>query len=141
MATIGERITKLRKELKLNQKQLAQKIDITEASLSRYENNLREPRAEIISKMSEILNCSTDYLLGLTDIKVHFLDLKSEGDNNRKFVNYKKAEEKIKNRLIEENILLDDEPITHDMLDKFFKYGMEATIEILKLEKKLQEKD
>lgn len=139
MGNIGEKITNLRQELGLNQKQLAEKVGITEASLSRYENNLREPRAEIISRISEVLNCSTDYILGLTDIRTNFIVSESTTNNQMKFINYKRAEEKVKDRLVKEGILLDHETITQDTFDKFFKYGIEATVQILKLEKKLRE--
>ncbi|WP_169832969.1 helix-turn-helix domain-containing protein [Geosporobacter ferrireducens] len=37
--------------------------------MSRHENNLREPKAEIVTKISRALGCSTDYLLGSIDVK------------------------------------------------------------------------
>ncbi len=67
MESLGTRVTKLRRELDISQKELAQKCNITEASLSRYENDLREPKGEIIVKLSNALNVTTDYLLGRTD--------------------------------------------------------------------------
>ncbi len=139
MASIGERILNLRKELDLSQKGLSEKANITEANLSRYENNLREPKAEIITKISEVLGCSTNYLLGRTDNKKGYASCKSElGDDNSKFKNYGELEAKIKERLLSEKIIVENEHISQDTLDKVFKYGIEATIEILKLEKKLE---
>lgn len=67
METIGERISKARRYLNLNQKELCQRANITEASLSRYENNIREPKALVLTKLADALDVSTDYLLGLTD--------------------------------------------------------------------------
>lgn len=67
MERIGNRITKARKKLNLNQKELADKCGITEATLSRYENGLREPKSEIVVKMADVLNVTTDYLLGRND--------------------------------------------------------------------------
>ncbi|MDB0439811.1 helix-turn-helix domain-containing protein [Clostridioides difficile] len=67
MESLGDRISKLRKELDINQKELATKVGITEASLSRYENNLREPKSEIIVRLAKSLNTSTDYLLGINE--------------------------------------------------------------------------
>lgn len=69
MQSIGDRILTIRKELNMSQKELADKAGITEATLSRYENNLREPKAEIIGKIAIVLGVSTDYLLGRTDIR------------------------------------------------------------------------
>lgn len=52
----------------MSQKELADKVEITEASLSRYENNLREPKAEIVAKLAKALDTSTDFLiLGKTE--------------------------------------------------------------------------
>ncbi|WP_131038711.1 helix-turn-helix domain-containing protein [Clostridioides difficile] len=67
MESLGDRIATLRKELDINQKELATKVGITEASLSRYENNLREPKSEIIVRLAKALETSTDYLLGVND--------------------------------------------------------------------------
>ena len=67
MESLGDRIANLRKELDINQKELATKVRITEASLSRYENNLREPKSEIIVRLAKALETSTDYLLGVND--------------------------------------------------------------------------
>lgn len=63
MIDIGSRILARRKHLNITQKQLAQKTGITEATLSRYENNLREPKAEIIALLAKVLETTTDYLL------------------------------------------------------------------------------
>ena len=67
MESLGDRIANLRKELDINQKELATKVGINEDSLSRYENNLREPKSEIIVRLAKALETSTDYLLGVND--------------------------------------------------------------------------
>jgi transcriptional regulator with XRE-family HTH domain len=64
---IGDRILELRKQKDMSQKELSDKAQITEASLSRYENNLREPKAEIVGKIAKALDTTTDYLLGIND--------------------------------------------------------------------------
>jgi len=69
METIGSRITKARKALNMNQKELAQKAGITEASLSRYENDARDPKTSILASLAKALNVSTDYLLGVDEKK------------------------------------------------------------------------
>lgn len=68
MNTIGERIVFLREERDMSQKELAVTIDIAPTSLSRYENNLYEPKAEIIKRLADALNTTADFLLGMTDI-------------------------------------------------------------------------
>lgn len=63
MQSIGDRIKYLRESLDLRQKDLADKTGITEATLSRYENNLREPKGEIVSKLAKALDVSSNFLL------------------------------------------------------------------------------
>lgn len=63
MNTIGERIYDLMKENGYNQRQLADKIGVAEAVISRYVNNEREPRIAIIEKLVVVLNTTADYLI------------------------------------------------------------------------------
>lgn len=67
MKTIGERIVFLREEYDISQKDLANMIQISPTSLSRYENNVYEPKAEILNRLATALNTSSDFLIGLTD--------------------------------------------------------------------------
>ena len=66
MNTIGERIVFLREELEMSQKALAVAIQTTAATLSRYENNIYEPKSEIIIRLAQALHTTSDFLLGLT---------------------------------------------------------------------------
>ena len=65
METIAQRISRARRYLNLNQKELAKRANITEASLSRYENGLREPKSAVLSRLADALEVSTDYLWAL----------------------------------------------------------------------------
>jgi transcriptional regulator with XRE-family HTH domain len=136
VASIGDRILNLRKELNLSQKELAEKVGITEASLSRYENDLREPKAEIITRLSNALNCSTDYLLGKTDIKDETaLPNGKLYKDSIEYRNFKEIENRVLEKLIDENIIKEKEPLSQEALDKVIKYGIDAAVEILKLKK------
>ena len=137
MASIGERILTLRKSRNLSQKELAEQVGITEASLSRYENNLREPKGEIIAKIAEALKCSTDYLLGLTNDKTEYKSKSSLHKNEIKYETYGDIEKIFIKKLIDEGIIKENEPIPNDGVNKVLKYGIDAAVEILKLEKKL----
>lgn len=63
MNTIGERIFDLMQNNGYNQKQLANKIGVTEAAISRYIKDEREPRISVIEKLSIVLNTTADYLI------------------------------------------------------------------------------
>ncbi len=83
MDSIAKRITRARLDLGINQKELAKKANITESSLSRYENGVREPKSAVLTRLADALEVSTDYLLGLTNEKNYDnydMSLKSETD-------------------------------------------------------------
>lgn len=133
MANIGKRIFHLRKSLNLTQKELAKKAGITEATLSRYENNRRKPKAEVVKKIAEVLGCTTDYLLGQSDNKVSNINSDKKGNFQSK-----KMEEKITKILIDKGLVAKSEHVPQKVFDNVLKYGLEASIEIFKLEKKLK---
>lgn len=64
-----KRLQMLLDENNMNQKELAHKVGVTEVTISRYMNGERKPRVEIINKIAEALNTTTDYLLGRSDIR------------------------------------------------------------------------
>lgn len=60
---IGERILTLRKSKNLTQQDLAQKIFVTDKTISSWESNRTEPSLEMIVKLSEFFNCAATYLI------------------------------------------------------------------------------
>ena len=48
MKTLGERLKDLRKEKGYTLEQVAEKLNTTKITISRYENNLREPKRDVI---------------------------------------------------------------------------------------------
>jgi transcriptional regulator with XRE-family HTH domain len=60
---IGEKIKKLRKEQKWGQAELAKKLDIHTTHLSKLETDKYMPSLELLLKMAEIFEVTTDYLL------------------------------------------------------------------------------
>ena len=63
----GERLRELRKEKGIGQNALAEKIRVSNASISYWETGKQEPCASAICKLAEYFNVTTDYLLGVTD--------------------------------------------------------------------------
>ncbi len=56
-------LIKLRKEAKMTQTQLAEKVGVNSNTISQYELGKREPSLEILKKISQELNCSLDELV------------------------------------------------------------------------------
>ena len=64
--TLGERIKSLRLDSNLTQAELAKRLKIARSNISKYEKSQMTPSNELIVKMAEIFDVSTDYLLGRT---------------------------------------------------------------------------
>lgn len=64
----GERFKQLREEANLTMEQLAVSLGTKKQTISRYENNQREPEYATLIKIAQFFNVSTDYLLGLKDL-------------------------------------------------------------------------
>lgn len=63
------RIKKLREEFGYTQQDLANKLDSSKSVIGLYESETRKPSLEILVKLSDIFNCSIDYILYKTDAR------------------------------------------------------------------------
>lgn len=61
--TIGEKLTKLRKEKNLTQEQFAEILHVSRQSVSKWEHNTAYPDTEKLIRISKLFECSLDYLL------------------------------------------------------------------------------
>ena len=59
------KIKEIRKAKKITAKQLAVQINVAESTMSLYENGKREPDYNTLVKIADVLEVSTDYLLGI----------------------------------------------------------------------------
>lgn len=66
-------LKKLRKEKGLTQAELAEKFGLKPSILGMYENNRRMPEVKTLSAMADFFNVTTDYLLGKTNLREHFI--------------------------------------------------------------------
>lgn len=65
----SKRLKELRRKHSMTQEELAKKIGKTRSTVAGYETERKEPDFKTLIKLSRIFNISTDYLLGVTDIK------------------------------------------------------------------------
>lgn len=63
------RIKELRRELDLTQAQLAEKLKVSPRSVGFYESGDRDPDTETLKQLSEIFDCSIDYILCNTNVR------------------------------------------------------------------------
>lgn len=67
--SFGSNLKKIRQDSDLTQEELAKRINTSRSNIANYENDKNMPSIDILEKLSEIFNCSIDYLLGKSDIK------------------------------------------------------------------------
>jgi transcriptional regulator with XRE-family HTH domain len=65
---LGKRIKELRKKKGITQKELASYLGVSDRAVGYYESGQRTPPPDILQKIADFFNVSTDYLLGRTDI-------------------------------------------------------------------------
>ena len=63
----GERLEKARDKAGMTQQALADAVGASKGAVARWEAGTREPGMAYLSKLSEALGVTTDYLLGLSD--------------------------------------------------------------------------
>lgn len=66
LQVFSDRLKILRNNLDITQKDFAEKIGITAAALSSYENNLKNPSIAVAKRIAETFNVSIDWLCGLS---------------------------------------------------------------------------
>lgn len=62
---LGQRITEALRKANCTQKELAERIGVTETVMSRYISGDREPKPETIANIATALHTTSDYLLGI----------------------------------------------------------------------------
>lgn len=66
MVEIGEKIKKLRKAKKMTQKEVANQLNVTPQTISKWERNISYPDLDMLVRLSQMFHISTDALLGNT---------------------------------------------------------------------------
>lgn len=64
---LGKTIKELRTQQGLSQRQLGEKLDVCNQTVSFWESGKREPDLDTLVKISEYFGVSVDYLLGKSD--------------------------------------------------------------------------
>lgn len=66
--SLGSQISRIRKERKIAQGELAEKVGVHPNVLGRYEREEATPSVEVAAKIADALSVSLDYLVGNTDV-------------------------------------------------------------------------
>ena len=73
---VGKRITELRAAKGIYQKQLADDLQVSVATISNYENGRHIPDPVTLCKIADFFGVTTDYLLGRTNLRYEAQNLK-----------------------------------------------------------------
>ncbi|QRI52190.1 helix-turn-helix domain-containing protein [Clostridium botulinum] len=128
MVTFGERLRNARNLKGITLDKMAEDLQTTKATLSRYENNLREPKADFVKKIAEYLNINIDYLLGSSDNVVF--------DKNKYIKNTTSATMKLLKKLIDDGTIKRSEDVTNVQLNQLLDMLKKDVEELLKDEYK-----
>lgn len=86
--TVGENIRRIRKEKGLTQKQLGERLNMTQSAIGQFENDKTSPKIETIDKIASALGVSPYEMIGEEYAYMKYPDLKEMDIENKAFVNY-----------------------------------------------------
>lgn len=64
MSTLTDRLKEKRKEYKLTQQAVADKLGITQSTYAYYETGRNEPDIEMLKRLADVFQTSIDFLVG-----------------------------------------------------------------------------
>ena len=73
--TLGNKLKNLREDSDLRQIDVAQKVNLGQVSISKYELDMSEPDLATLVKLADLFNVNIDYLLGHTETKTSWKDM------------------------------------------------------------------
>ena len=78
------RLKAIRNAAGLSQREMAERVGVSNKVLSFYEQGRNTPDAAFIARFAEVNQCSADYLLGLSDVKTQKTDVRAPNRPERK---------------------------------------------------------
>lgn len=81
--TFGDKLSKMRKENNFTQEQLADVLGVSRQAISKWENDITYPETDKLIRMSDLFNCSLDYLI--KDISSEKTDDKEQNNEENLF--------------------------------------------------------
>ena len=122
----GEKIRYLRIKSNLTSKELSRILNISESSISLYENDKRKPSIKLIVKMADFFNVSTDFLLGVSTNTLSELVKDTEADISTLLEN-------IITLLSNQNYIIFDGKDVDDKTAVFFQKNLNCVLENMRM--------
>ena len=118
---VGSNIKRIRKNKKLSQKDMAKILNIPCSTYSNYENNNREPSAELLKKIAQVLDVDLSNLLSVNIPKKNYSGSEKYLTDNSSTIEI--IEKLIK--LCEFNIRFNEFPSNNNGIEESFKLAVE----------------
>lgn len=80
--TFGQRFARLRKARSLTQDYIADRVNVTPQAVSKWENDISSPDISILGKLADILDVTTDELLGKENASIRLSEAGHKVDLN-----------------------------------------------------------
>lgn len=142
MDVFAKRLQQLLEEKEMTQRELAARAQVTDVTISRYLSGERKPRIEIINKIAEVLNVTTDYLLGRSDEKNPYN--KKTLSSEEKYPDVTDVEEAMEILLNQPGLMLKGEALDDEdkiILANAIQAGLRMADEIRKKRKEQEKED
>lgn len=137
--SFGNRLRNLRLENNMTQEDLSKKLNVSRATVGRYETNERFPDKNTLKNIADIFNVSIDYLLERTNSKDTNVSLqKCSNGKHMKNIIYGEVYDEVMEILISEDLIDEERYIPKEILEDIISYGIDAAIKIAKLENKIK---
>lgn len=112
---MANRIKEMCKKHKINQIDLAKKMNVSQSCISLWQSGKTYPSTKQIQKLTELFNCTPDYLLGYVDV-----NLKEPTEQENTIMVYGRGSGMKKYKLTEKKLkaiqaLLDDDDSSNDI--------------------------
>lgn len=123
---MNNKIKELRKKKKLTQEELAEKINVTKLTISRWERGERVPKSDKAQQLADFFNVSVAYMLGYTENSVIYDDEQIfENDGIILTTSKKRFEENYRNNFLKD--------FSRFLLDKNLFLSNNEIIDIIQL--------
>lgn len=124
---LSKRLKFEREKLKISQKELSKKLNVSQQTIGSWEIGRTEPSHDNLQKLSKLFQVSTDYLLGHSDIR----NLEEELSAKDKKEIDKELNKLVKKLEEQDGLMFDGEPLD-DMSKELLLQALENSIKIAK---------
>ncbi len=85
---IGENIKRFRKEKGLTQRELGERLNMSQSAIGQFENNTTSPKLETVEKIASALETTPFKLMGSEYFDLKYPEIEQQANEETKFIDY-----------------------------------------------------